>query len=168
MGNVRLYEEITMKKVMLTVWMLLCVVGIFIVPALARKGDKNATGTITAQSSTMFVVTKGTTSKGSLWLGFTFFYPKDYVEDKPVKKVRRSFKESYTVSPTRAARGEVKYVASLWRWKVDISECKAVCVYCRDKEMHKEHKYEPCQYCKKNGYHMEGRMATARGTWDSN
>ncbi len=133
---------------------------------LAKKGDKNASGYLQTGNVGMSVVAKGNVERGYLWLGFTFIHKGGWEEDKDVVKVRKDFKKYYTVGTGAITEGKIDYVASLWRWKVDIGDCKSVCVYCRDRVMHKEHKYEPCKWCKKKGYHMEDRVDSQRGTWE--
>jgi hypothetical protein len=139
-GFYRKRKEINMKKVRKVMVPMILLVGVGAVVLMsasvwAKKGDGNATGTVTASSSLMDVIVKGNVDGGYLWLGFTLIYSDGYEDDKAAVEVKGNFKKSYTVSPTRAASGSVNYVASLWRWKIDKSECKADgCILCREKK----------------------------------
>ena len=132
---------------------LLGVVGVVLLAAgiaLAAKGDKNATGTIRTSNVGMSVRVDGRVEDGYLWLGFTFIREAGLELDAEVIKVKKGFKKDYFVGTGEAVtKGRMKYVASLWRWKVSKKECTR----------------GPCKWCKKNGYHMQDRVASSSGTW---
>ena len=72
---------------------------------------------------------------GSAYLGVTYSGP--YESDLPVQRVRGDFKNSFVFSPIHQ-----RVTASLWEKKVTCKEPQ-------------------CRWCMANGYHMEGRMASA-------
>ncbi len=78
------------------------------------------------------------------WLGVTAQWG-GKEKDFPVKKVSGKFSEHYTLSVyemPEAVDAGVTWIACLWEKKVE--NCG-------------------CEYCKRNGYHMEGRIARAQG-----
>jgi len=113
---------------------------------LAKSGDKNATGhlskVVASHASTRAV---GRTDGGSLWLGCTVEYNNGIEMDLDVKKVNGSFDTTfyYKLDP----EGVREVIVALWRWKVDKGECA------------KNHGGQACEWCNKNGYHLEDRIA---------
>ena len=127
-------------------------VGVLSAAALARKGDKNATGRITeVKDMFMGITVIGETEDGYLWLGCTLWPDEIKERDFPVRKVSGRFEESFGVPEINA-----DYVVALWRWKVDKDEC------------HNGEGGKACKYCVRNGYHMEDRIARESGTWTPN
>ena len=137
--------------------------------AFAREGDSDAVGKITQVDNGVFeIIVKGRTEKGPLWLGCTF-YPgtKRETDLEAVSSGKKhflasgNFAERFRV-PTDMVRwaietsrgnSEADYVVALWRWRVEKSECR------------KRSNGGPCEYCLKNGYHLEDRVDIGRGTW---
>ena len=136
---------VIMKKVLavVSIFVLLTLVGI----VLADNG-----GFSRPENNMMSVIIKGTTFGEKMYLGFTWLTPGGEV-DVDVQKVKGNFTKSFTVPLYKIDKGnmECDYVASLWHKKVKKSKCKQ----------------GPCQYCRKNGYHMEGRGSSVRGTWST-
>ena len=132
----------------------LCAGVVFSASALARKGDKNATGRVTEVKDTgLFLIVIGETEHGPLWLGCTFFPDTNREFDLGVRRVRGRFKESFTIPVTSVPEMRASYVVALWRWKVDRSEC------------HRGENGRACKYCVRNGYHLEDRIDRETGTW---
>jgi len=119
--------------------------------AVARSGDRNATGSINDVRATQSSASvTGITSKGKLWLGCTVIYRNGRELDLAPKKVKGRFHETFTlrIDP----EGIDKVIVALWRWKVDRSECA------------KAHGGKPCIYCERNGYHMAENLDRAQDT----
>ena len=96
---------------------------------------------VSIESSKTMATVKGYAPR-TLWLGVTAIVD-GKERDFPAKKVKGKFSEFYTFDATSSGfmigRGaDVKWIACLWEKKV--SKCG-------------------CIYCKRNGYHMEGRVA---------
>ena len=129
----------------------------------AREGDSNADGRITGVKNGYFeIVVEGYTEDGPLWLGCTFYPGTENERDLEPVRVRGKFEVSFDV-PTESRYGgivdrarslvEADYAVALWGWKVDKSECR------------NGSGGRPCTYCRKNGFHMEGRVDMGRGTY---
>jgi hypothetical protein len=145
------------------------VASVLAATALARQGDPNASGQITEVIDTATLpgakfptntnlTVRGKTENGYLWLGCTFFPDTNNEIDKPAVKVKGTFTEKFPVpllgGLTRGEMtGDVDYAVALWRWKVSRSEC------------HDGDSGGPCDWCRKNGYHLEDRVDRATGTW---
>ena len=126
---------------------------------LAKKGDKNAGGGFSKPKNVMMdVVIEGATWDGPLWLGFTWLTPTGDI-DVDVQKVNGDFKKNFTVPLYKIDKNSMscKYAVSLWRWKVSKKECN------------RGPNGGPCNFCKKNGYHMEDRVSSIKGgKWSTN
>lgn len=113
-----------------------------------KSGDKDATGEITSVKVTQVSVTvQGNTSDGPLWLGCTVTYKDGLEYDVPesaVEKVKGKF--TGTILYRLRPQGVDSVTVALWRWKVSKKRCA------------KDNDGEPCQYCKKNGFHLEDRQ----------
>jgi len=103
-------------------------------------------------------ITVAASSSGSLsglWLGITAIVGNEEIDMKPSKRVKGRFseKENITVYDLAFSDGgpEVVWVARLWKKKV----MSNVCAYTRDDG-------KMCSYCKKNGYHLEDPVISAR------
>ena len=131
-------------------WSLLPLVCVLLIPSSAlawggKDGDSNATGEITdVKATASHAVVTGSTEDGSLWLGCTVTYNDDGEFDRKPVKVRGKFRELLTF----AVRGPgVRTVTvALWRWKISAKRCT------------KDNGGEMCEYCRKNGYHLEDRV----------
>lgn len=76
--------------------------------------------------------------------------------DRPVQKVQNGFTKSFTSDPVEFATNKIdKVIVALWRWKVSKNEC------------HNGEGGGPCEWCKKNGYHMEGRIDSTEATQEN-
>ncbi len=135
----------------------------------SREGDPDAIGKITSVKNEFAQIrVKGNTQKGPLWLGCTFF--PGTLKERDLQAVRKNvrgkdclffcsgdFDETFTVPNwiMGMAKGEnqAEYVVALWRYYVPKNECN------------KGNNNGPCQYCLKNGYHLEDRVDIGRGTW---
>ncbi len=122
------------------------------VMAWAKTGDRNATGRITsAKANAVLITVAGRTEKGYLWLGCTIRYEDGTEKDRDVKKVKGKFSKTFSSDPIKWAMNEVdSVVVALWRWKVSSKECA------------KNRGGTACEYCRKNGYHMEDRIHSTK------
>lgn len=114
-------------------------------------GSQKATGSITSLTVTNPTATvKGKTEGGSLWLAYTVRWDDGQEKDYKPIKVKGSFSEniSFAVRP----QGLKEVIVCLWREKVSSSECA------------KKHNGKACQYCQKNGFHMEDRVDRKTGS----
>jgi hypothetical protein len=70
---------------------------------------------------------------------------------KPVKELKRVFNDPANWAKNNIIEDGLPYVVALWEKKVNAIQCTI-------------DNSKPCQYCKKRGYHLEGRVdrATAR------
>ena len=135
---------------------------IVLVAGVAFAASVITGGITSAESKGLNLVVKGWTKGGgmfkkSLWLGCTFYpdrKPIAQIDRKPVK-VSGKFTEKFVGKMgVNFKKGmEVPYVACLWRTKVSKRKCS------------KKNGGKPCEYCTKNGYHMEGRVDSMRGTY---
>lgn len=98
----------------------------------------------------MDVVISGATFEGTMYLGFTWMTPYSEI-DKAVVKVKGNFTKRYTVPLMSIDKGSMScdFVAALWNKKVSKRRCDR----------------GPCRWCQKNGYHMEDRGSSVKGTW---
>ena len=141
--------------------------------AVAKEGDSDATGKITSVENAVFQIrVKGSTRNGPLWLGCTFFpgtaRERDLqAERKNVRgkdclfvcsgdfdhtfKVPRSLEE-WAMGVARG-EGDAPYVVALWRYYVFREDC------------HEGPGGGACEYCRKNGYHLEDCVYRGRGRW---
>ncbi len=131
--------------------MLIVMTPIMTVWALdGKSGDKNATGKISQMKvSGSTVAVKGRTKKGKLWLGCTVRWKDGYEKDYSPLKVKGAF--SKTITFKLRPQGVDKVTVALWRYKVSEKRCK-------------KDNGSACEYCKKNGYHMEGRIDIQSGS----
>lgn len=144
-----------MKQVKKIVVISMLIVMATTVTALAwggKSGDKNATGEITQLKvwNPNATVT-GITRKGKLWLAYTVYWndgiEKDY---KPIRVGKGKFTKTISWSAMHP-EGLDKVVVCLWRYKVSAKRCA-------------KDNGKMCEYCKKNGFHMEGRVDTETGS----
>lgn len=110
-----------------------------------KSGDRNAKGRITelkvhASQATV----QGITSKGSLWLAYTVRYHDGVEVDHEPVKVKGKFTKTVYYQPR--PQGLKAVLVCLWRYKVTAKRCA------------KDNGGKACQYCRKNGFHMEERM----------
>lgn len=158
-----------MKKsfIIITIFLFLGIVS----AGFSKDGDSDATGMITSVGNEFSLIrVKGYTQKGPLWLGCTFFPDTENERDlKAVHKNARgkeclffcngNFEETFYVPDINwlnlvgDAEKESDYVAALWRYYIPQSECR------------KGDDGGPCNYCKKNGYHLEERVDVFPGYW---
>lgn len=142
-----------MKQVKKIVVISMLIVMATTVTALAwggKSGDKNATGKINQMKvSGPSVTVDGSTQKGKLWLGYTVQWKDGYEKDYSPVRVKGKFSKTlyFKVRP----QGVEKVTVALWRYKVSEKRCK-------------KDNGSACQYCTKNGYHMEGRIDTKSGS----
>ena len=83
-----------------------------------------------------------------LYLGVTVIVNGEE-KDFPVHVVRGRFKETYTLSAysmVSSGGGDMTWVAALWRGRQNRDCCAAF-------------NSSPCEYCRKNGYHLTNRIA---------
>lgn len=130
--------------------------------AFCRDGDPDARGRIDQVTNTLYeIVVEGKTSNGPLWLGCTVIHKSGREQDLEAKHSGKclifcsgDFREKFKM-PASLTSGEISldYVVALWRWKVEQSEC------------HKGRNGGPCEWCRRNGYHLEDRVDIGRGTW---
>ena len=90
-----------------------------------------------------------------LWLGVTAIVGKEEIDMRPSNRVEGRFskKENITIYDIAYSNNgpEVEWVARLWKTKVMAD----VCAY------HNE-RGSMCSYCRKNGYHLEDPVTSAR------
>jgi hypothetical protein len=124
------------------IWSILLVLWTSII-ALA---DPNTTGKITRVEATQTsIIVEGYTNSGSLWLGCTIRPDaKAMEEDRKPIKVKGQFKESFTGKS--GVFGEIPFAVALWRNKINKSQCSEI------------NRDNACNYCQRNGFHMEGRV----------
>ena len=137
------------KKVITTILSLLLVC---LVASIAWAwGSNNATGQITQLKvwNPNATVT-GRTEGGSLWLAYTVRWNDGLEKDYEPMKVKGDF--SKTLSFQVRPQGLSEVIVCLWREKVSSSECA------------KRNGGQPCQYCRKNGFHMEDRIDRQPGS----
>jgi hypothetical protein len=155
---------------------LLLAIGVVLVAfasnAIGRDGDPDARGRINyVKNGTFEIIVEGETSGGPLWLGCTLFPGTDREQDLEAKQSNNKFlfwcsgdfkkkfdlpsigSRLYEIATKGSSGLDVPYVVALWRWKVDRSECK------------NGPNGGPCEWCRKNGYHLEDRVDIGRGTW---
>ena len=118
-----------------------------------KKGDKNATGEITQvkvpNQFHPFATVSGITRRGKLWLAYTAYWKDGLEEDyKPIRVGNGKFTK--TISYPSRPEGLDKVIVCLWRYKVSAKRCA-------------KDNGSACQYCRKNGFHMEGRIDTKSG-----
>lgn len=129
---------------------LILIAVMFISTVVFARGDKNASGRITdLKVWPAGASVSGITEKGSLWLGYTVYWSDGYEKDYPPIKVKGSFSKSLVFQVRPQGLDEV--ITCLWRYKVSAKRCA------------KDNGGTPCQYCRKNGFHMEGRMDRKTG-----
>lgn len=131
-----------MKKCIVIVTVL---VLLSIVVFAGKKGDRNATGLITSLevSSPVFEV-QGITENGKLWLGYTVCWYDGVERDYDPIRVKDRFSKTLTFALRPQGLKEV--IVCLWRYRVSKSQCA------------KDNGGHACEWCRKNGYHMEGRI----------
>ena len=115
-----------------------------------KDGDSNATGQITKltmMSPTAFV--EGTTSKGKLWLAYTARWEDGREIDYPPQRVSDKFRKTLTFQARPQGLDEV--TVCLWRYKISKARCE-------------KDNGQACQYCRKNGFHMEDRVDRRTGS----
>ena len=114
-------------------------------------GSNKATGQITGLKVANPVATvTGKTEGGSLWLAYTVRWNDGLEKDYAPIKVKGDFSKSlsFQVRP----QGLKEVIVCLWKNKVSSSDCA------------KKHNGTACQYCQKNGFHMEGRVDRKTGS----
>ncbi len=116
-----------------------------------KKGDGNATGQITQMKvSNPQATVVGITQKGPLWLAYTVRWNDGTeIDYKPIR-VKGKFTKSLTFAMRPQGLREV--IVCLWRYKVSAKRCA------------KDNGGKVCQYCKKNGFHMEHRIDRKTGS----
>jgi hypothetical protein len=115
-----------------------------------KDGDSNATGQITKLTvRNPFAIVEGATSKGKLWLAYTVKWADGTEKDYTPQKVTGKFTERLTFQARPQSLGEV--TVCLWRYKVSKNRCA-------------KDNGKACEYCGKNGFHMEGRVARQTGS----
>lgn len=135
-------------------YIILAILTISAIPAglaLAKSGDKNAAGQISGimvQNPVCYV--KGQTEGGSLWLGYTVYWNDGHEQDYEPMKVKGNFSKTLTFNALHP-EGLRNIVVCLWRYKVSSSECA------------KDNDGTACEYCRKNGCHMEDRIDCQNG-----
>lgn len=131
-------------------------VGTLMLPVAAwawggKSGDGNASGQITQlKVSASGASVQGTTRNGKLWLAYTVYWNDGLEKDYTPVKVKGKFSEnlSFQLRP----QGVERIVVCLWRYKVSEKRCA------------KDNGGNACQYCRKNGFHMEGRIDRRSGS----
>ena len=137
------------KNLMITLVLILTMVTAVFARG-GKSGDKNATGQINNLSVwAAGASVNGITEDGKLWLGYTVYWNDGYERDYPPLKVKGSFSKSLTFQAR--PQGLDKVIVCLWRYRISKKRCA------------KDNGGTPCQYCKKNGCHMEGRMDCKTG-----
>lgn len=136
-------------------WVLTLIVVMLISTAVfawgGKSGDKNASGRITdLKVWAAGASVKGITEDGSLWLAYTVYWSDGYERDYTPIKVKGAFSKSLTFQARPQGLDEV--IVCLWRYKVSKSRCA------------KDNGGTACQYCQKNGIHMEGRIDRKTGS----
>jgi hypothetical protein len=115
-----------------------------------RSGDGDAKGMISelAVSHSMTTVS-GRTENGKLWLGYTVYWKDNFEKDYPPMEVKKTFTKTLTYQ--LRPQGVNKVTVCLWNYKVSKDKCA------------EERGGTPCIYCRKNGFHMEGRVDCRSG-----
>lgn len=129
---------------------------------MGKEGDADARGGFNSvKNGDVEIIVSGWTDKGPLWLGCTVIHESGREQDLKAKREGKclifcsgKFEEEFKM-PVNLMRGEfeIDYVVALWRWKIDKSECR------------KGENRKPCQWCRQNGYHLEGKVRSTVGTW---
>ena len=142
-----------MKKSRLTAVAIMVLLGLTITTFASwfsgKSGDKNGAGriiSINAPGSGGAGWVEYEVTRGKLWLAWSYEYNGRTVDYKPVQ-VKGKGKKSITLPLNPAGNG--KLYVKLWKFKVYSRACA------------KQNGGRKCQYCKKNGYHMEGRVDSA-------
>ena len=123
---------------------------IMLVAASVWAWGGKATGCITnLKVSPATASVQGTTEGGSLWLAYTVRWKDGREEDYKPVKVKGKFSKnlSYQLRP----QGLDEVIVCLWQDKVLRKECE-------------KKNGQACQYCRKNGFHMEGRVDRKSGS----
>lgn len=143
-----------MKKTLIVTIMLILTTVATVFAFGGKSGDKNATGEITqlkvANQFNPFATVTGITRDGKLWLAYTAYYNDGLeVDYDPIKVGDGKFTKTitYAIRP----EGLDKLTVCLWRYKVSADRCA------------KDNGGTACEYCRKNGFHMEGRMDCKTG-----
>ena len=117
-----------------------------------KSGDGDATGEITQlKVRNPNATVTGITRNGNLWLAYTVYWNDGTEGDyEPIRVGTGKFTKTISWSAMHP-EGLHEVIVCLWRHKVSSSRCA-------------KDNGEACQYCKKNGFHMEGRMDRQTGS----
>ena len=141
--------NVTTKTTVTT--LVLLIAGASVLALGGKTGDGNATGQITQLTvwNPNATVT-GITEDGPLWLGYTVRWDDGTEIDYDPIKVKGKFSKQISFAARPQTLDEV--IVCLWRYKVSKSRCA------------EDNGGTACQYCKKNGYHMDGNMDRTTGS----
>ena len=139
-----------MKKTLIVTIVLILTTVTTVFAFRGKSGDKNATGHISdLRVSKLMCSVNGRTENGGLWLAYTVRWKDGYELDYKPVKVKGSF--SKTLYYKARPQGLDEVIVCLWRYKVSAKRCA------------KDNGGTACQYCRKNGIHMEGRVDRRSG-----
>ena len=141
-----------MKKTRLTAVIIMILLGLTITTFASwfsgKSGDKNGAGRIINVNSSSGGIgwVEYEITRGKLWLSWSYKYNGRTIDYKPVQIKGKGKKNiSYQMNPA----GNGTLYVTLWKFKVSSRACA------------KQNGGRKCQYCQKNGYHMEGRVDSA-------
>ncbi len=144
-------EMNTMKKMIVVATMAVLATAVTALALGGKSGDGNATGKITElKVSSPTASVQGIPRKGALWLAYTVRWEDGRTADYKPIKVKGKFSKTLTFALRPQGLREV--IVCLWRYKVSEKRCA------------KDRKGTACQYCRKNGFHMEGRQDRRTGS----
>ena len=135
-------------------WLVVGVVCLSVTTTAFAWGGKDGDGDATGQITKLIVknpmaIVEGKTSKGKLWLAYTVRWDDGReIDYKPVE-VKGEFKKTLSFQARPQSLDEV--IVCLWRYKISKARCE-------------KDNGTACEYCKKNGFHMEGRVDRRTGS----
>lgn len=142
-----------MKKSRLTAVVIMAILGLTITTFASwfsgKSGDKNGAGriiNIKGPKTGPIVFVEYEVTRGKLWLAWSYEYNGRTIDYTPVS-VKGKGKKSISFQMNPAGNGRL-YV-KLWKFKVSSRACA------------KQNGGRKCQYCQRNGYHMEGLVSSA-------
>lgn len=139
-----------MKNILIVTIVLILIATVAALALGGKSGDRNATGHISGlTASESMCSVKGRTENGSLWLGYTVRWKDGYELDYKPLNVEGNFSEILTFQLRPQGLEEV--IVCLWRYKVSASQCA------------KDNGGQACEWCKRNGCHMEDRIDCMTG-----
>lgn len=139
------------KKIIVISVLCVMVSSVTALAGRGKTGDNNAIGTITQlKVQNPFATVIGITKKGKLWLAYTVYWNDGTEMDYKPIRVNKKFHKRIVWSALHP-EGLDKVIVSLWRYKITSKRCA-------------KDNGKACQYCNKNGFHMEDRRDAKIGS----